>query len=325
MGEVTFYKATPSICFNFKKVEIDGKKRYTYLQASKELGEGISTTLPSKLMVLDENYSQINEISYFTDKENTNNTNYEKKLDSHDYLYLSDNHYLLAGFEMKTVYDFPSHEKEAFCVWNCKIQEVLNGEILWEFESIKNPNLYHYCNENTMKIMSHESYLDYMHFNSMQIDPIDGNLLCSFRNIDSIIKLDRKTGKIIWVLGGIGDEFGLTEDQKFSNQHSISFLSNHSILIYDNGCKNKKTRVIVIQLEEQNKTIKEYHSYDLNIISAWMGSVQAINEEKNTYLVTYGVGNNPYGFQELNLETLEPITSFKLKENNSLYCVNKIY
>lgn len=26
MGEVTFYKATPSICFNFKKVEIDGKK-----------------------------------------------------------------------------------------------------------------------------------------------------------------------------------------------------------------------------------------------------------------------------------------------------------
>lgn len=29
-------------------------------------------------MVLDENYSQINEISYFTDKENTNNTNYEK-------------------------------------------------------------------------------------------------------------------------------------------------------------------------------------------------------------------------------------------------------
>ena len=43
--------------------------------------------------------------------------------------------------------------------------------------------------------------------------------MCSFRNIDSILKIERGTGKILWILGGKGDHFGLTEEQKFSRQH----------------------------------------------------------------------------------------------------------
>ena len=317
-GEIIFYRATPNISYNFKKNIVNDKIRYTYLESYGELSLGFTLSLPTKLIVLDEQYNKINEI-YYT----STNDNEEKKLDNHDYLYLSDNHYILSGFEQTTVYNFPEHKGEPFDVWNCKIQEVLDGKVVWEFQSIENEFLYDYCDEENRKIMTYEPCLDYIHFNSMQIDPADGNLVCSFRNIDSIIKLDRKTGKVIWILGGNGDEFGLTEQQKFSKQHSISFISDHSILIFDNGYKNEKTRILIINIDEKNKTIKKFNDYDLNMYASRMGSIQSINEESNIYLVTYGVGKHEYGFQELNLETLKPIVSFKLKEDNSLYCVNK--
>ncbi len=322
-GKVTFYKATPTVCYNFKKNVVNEKIRYTYLESYETWGEGFTMSLPTKLVVLDEKYKLMNELYYFAQEKKENMTELDKKLDNHDYLYLDDNHYILSGFEKETVFDFPGHENEAFNIWNCKIQEVLNGEIVWEFQSIKNKQIYNYCDESNREVMTLEPILDCMHFNSMRIDPLDKNLVCSFRNIDCLMKLDRKTGEICWVLGGNGDEFGLTEEQQFSNQHSISFLSDHSILIYDNGCANQKTRIIKIKLDEKNKTVEKFSSYDLGIFANRMGSVQAINEDKNIYLVTYGVGDNKYGFQELNLETLEPITSFTLNKNNSLYCVNK--
>ncbi len=323
VGKVVFYKATPKVCYNFKKNCVDNEIRYTYLESFGYLSEGFTLSLPTKLVVLDQQYNKINEIYYFNQEEDKGRTDEDRKLDNHDYLYLADNHYILAGFEKKTVFNFPNHKKEPFDVWNCKIQEVIDGKIVWEFESIKNENIYHYCNEKNTKVMTLEPTLDYMHFNSMAIDEKDGNLICSFRNIDAIMKIDRKTGNVIWVLGGVGDEFSLKNEQQFSNQHSLSFLSNHAILIYDNGCSNKKTRILKIQLDEKNKKIQDFKHYDLESFSIRMGSVQTVNEQKNTYLITYGVGKRKYGFQEINLETLEPIASFKLKESNSLYCVNK--
>ena len=323
IGEVTFYQATPKVCYQLRKNQIEGKERYNYLESDGELREGFSLSLPTTLVVLDEKYNKIKEIHYYTKEKDERSGEVDRKLDNHDYLYLADNHYILSGFEIKTVYDFPGYEGKAFEVWNSKIQEVKDGKVLWEFQSIEHKQLYQYCDEQNKDMMTYEPYLDYMHFNAIKVDPTDGNLVCSFRNIDAIIKLDRQTGNIIWVLGGIGDEFGLTEQQKFSKQHSISFLSDHSLLIYDNGCKDKKTRILIIKIDEQKKAIEKFTHYNLGIYAVRMGAVQAIQEEDHTYLVTYGVGDNPYGFQELNLETLEPITSFKLKENNALYCVNK--
>lgn len=321
-GNVTFYQATPKVCYNFKKNSIDGKTRYTYLQSFGEMQEGFTLSLPTKLVVLNEKYEKIDEI-YYNQGQNEGIPDDEKKLDNHDYIYLSENHYILSGFEKKEVLDFPGYEGEPFGVWNCKIQEILNGKVLWEFQSVENKQIYNYCNEENMEVMKQEPHLDYMHFNSMKIDETDGNLICSFRNIDCIMKIDRTTGKIMWVLGGPGDEFGLKEEQQFSNQHSISFLSDHSILIYDNGCKNKKTRILKIKLDEKNKKIETFKQYDLDVFARLMGSIQIINEKSDTYLITYGVGEFEYAFQELKLETLEPITSFKSKGSNSLYCVNK--
>jgi hypothetical protein len=53
----------------------------------------------------------------------------------------------------------------------------------------------------------------------------DGNLLVSFRNISTIIKIDRPSGRVVWKLG----------PPMFSGQHAPAPLPNGNILIFDNG------------------------------------------------------------------------------------------
>jgi outer membrane protein assembly factor BamB len=53
----------------------------------------------------------------------------------------------------------------------------------------------------------------------------DGNLLVSFRNISTIIKIDRQTGEVVWRLGA----------PPLSGQHAPTPLPNGNILIFDNG------------------------------------------------------------------------------------------
>lgn len=80
----------------------------------------------------------------------------------------------------------------------------------------------------------------------------------------------------------------MTEGQKFSRQHSISFVNNNEILIYDNGNERKQTRIIKISLDEENKKVKNYESYNLDKYADAMGSVQEVDDTKGDYLICYG-------------------------------------
>ena len=53
----------------------------------------------------------------------------------------------------------------------------------------------------------------------------DGNLLVSFRNISTIIKIERTSGRVIWKLG----------PPILSGQHAPTVLANGNVLIFDNG------------------------------------------------------------------------------------------
>jgi hypothetical protein len=53
----------------------------------------------------------------------------------------------------------------------------------------------------------------------------DGDLLVSFRNISTIVRIERKSGKVTWKLGA----------PPLSGQHAPTPLPNGNILIFDNG------------------------------------------------------------------------------------------
>jgi Arylsulfotransferase (ASST) len=65
---------------------------------------------------------------------------------------------------------------------------------------------------------------EWTHGNAV-IELRDGNLLLSFRDISTIIKIDRGTGDIVWKLGA----------PPLAGQHAPTPLPNGNILIFDNG------------------------------------------------------------------------------------------
>ena len=83
--------------------------------------------------------------------------------------------------------------------------DIKTGRVLFEWHSIDHVQLvesYYHLPRDPGRIF------DYFHVNSIEIDH-DGNLLVSARNTHTIYKISRRTGKILWRLGGKRSDFTL--------------------------------------------------------------------------------------------------------------------
>jgi hypothetical protein len=63
----------------------------------------------------------------------------------------------------------------------------------------------------------------------------DGNLLVSARKTFAVYKVDRKTGEVIWRLGGKMSDFEMGPGARFAFQHDARRLPDGTISIFDNG------------------------------------------------------------------------------------------
>jgi len=312
-GKMLFYKKTNMVSFDFKKhFNSQGKVRYLYLEATANDFYGARSILPCHLVVLNEEYKEIDRITHFVSNKE------EIKLENHGYIYIDDNHYILVGY--KPIVDI--YKRKEYNVYNCIIQEIKNDKVIWEFNSVDYKKIYEY---STLEDLDYSiEYQDYIHFNSMEIDKKDNNLLASFRNIDATLKISRTTGELMWILSGEGDEFHLADKQKTSKQHSVISVEDNKILLYDNGNKYKKSRVVEYTIDETNKKITNFKQYDLGLHAIMMGSVRVVDKEKNVYLLCYGGTNyQKSSIQEINMKTGEVYFEFTFDNSKSIYNVNK--
>lgn len=193
--------------------------------------------------------------------------------------------------------------------------------------STDHPELYELSQEHNDYKNLQNKWADYIHFNSMTVDPKDNNLICSFRNIDSILKIERYTGNILWILGGKGDQFGLKEKEKFSRQHYARLLSDGSITLFDNGNKNKKSRILELKIDEVNKKLINYKEFYLNNhFSPACGSVNKIDEKKNVFMIGWGIGDfsNLENATEVDYSSNKKIFELIFEKNINTYRVVKI-
>jgi len=96
---------------------------------------------------------------------------------------------------------------------------------------------------------------DYFHINSLDIDD-DGHLLISGRRTSSVLKVHRKTGAIIWRLGGKRSTFKLGPGAEFKLQHDAQRQADGSISIFDNGESPGYKQSRGISLKLNTKTLE---------------------------------------------------------------------
>lgn len=142
---------------------------------------------------------------------------------------------------------------------------------------------------------------DYLHANSIDIAP-DGNLLVSARHAWAIYKLDRRTGEVIWRLGGKRSDFHMGPGAQFSWQHDAHLLDARAITVFDNEAYRAsgapaRSRALVLDVDSAGRTVRLRRAYThpKPLLAVAMGSVQILPDGR----VLVGWGSQPYASEFL--------------------------
>jgi hypothetical protein len=153
-------------------------------------------------------------------------------------------------------------EEGMWCDW---VKEATReGEVVWEWHAWEHLDL------ETDRINWTDLRYEWTHANSVEQSP-DGNVLISFRNINTVGIVDRQSGEFVW-------KFGPPE---LAQQHNPSCLPNGNILIFDNGAHRLNvplpySRVIEVDPETSEIVWQYADRAPLNFFSPYISGCQRL-------------------------------------------------
>ena len=274
--------------WDFKKHNVDGTTYYSYHDQNYRFDNyGLLGYAPGERVILDEDFNEVKRITM----EASDSTEKGQGADGHDFLMIDPDHYILSCYVKENVKNVPGYPDGTNVIYPY-LQEVQKGEVVWDWKGIDYPELYDMIATEatpTANDFANEQVdaPDIFHFNAMRLDD-DGNLICSFRHLDSILCLDRtkQESQIKWILSGNGDEFGLTELQKTSGQHFVT-VDGDAFMVFDNNNRDGQTEIRTYLLDVENKRTELVHSMGFtNKFSQACGSVQKIDD--HLYVIGWG-------------------------------------
>ena len=102
--------------------------------------------------------------------------------------------------------------------------DIGTGEVLFEWHSLEHVGLDE----------SYTKHFDYFHINSIDVYDED-HLLISSRSTCTVYKVSRKTGQVVWRLGGKKSDFEMGPGTRTTFQHDARRQGDGTITIFDNG------------------------------------------------------------------------------------------
>ena len=198
----------------------------------------------------------------------------------HEMVILPDDHALLLGRAARTVDTRPLFDGGVpdAVTYDTTIDEVApDGGVGFHWDSAASMAL-----EETEKDVA----LDPAGFDPLEPTAIsvlpDGNLLASFRATSSVVKINRKSGKVMWRLGGKKSDFQFFADPQggFSHQRDARMLDNGNVLVFDTGNADTHpaSRVAQYRLDEANHaaTLVWEYRHDPVVFSEGAGSARRL-------------------------------------------------
>jgi len=198
-------------------------------------------------------------------------------------------------------------------VFDCLVQEIelASGRVIFEWHSrdhVATTDSY-----SPVPKVGTTAY-DYFHVNSIDVGP-DGNLLISARNTWTIYKLERKTGAVVWRLGGKKSDFAMG-GVKFSWQHDARWRPDGSLTLFDDAAspmEEPQSRGLQLLVDESAKSValKQQFTHPGGLLATSQGNMQRLDDGH----LLIGWGALPY-FSEFTA-TGEMIFDGKLATNQS--------
>ena len=171
--------------------------------------------------------------------------------------------------------------------------------------------------------------VDYLHWNSVQLDA-HGGLLLSFRNRSQIIRLRPEDWSIHWKLGGFDSDFEISDPgwEGFRVQHDAHDLGDGHILMFDNGSFNNDgflSRALELHLDTVNFTAENVwqFAHPDNVYASAQGS--AIRLDNGNTLIAWGTADTFQHGTRVSEVTPEGEIAFEIRfaSGNTLYRARK--
>ncbi len=135
---------------------------------------------------------------------------------------------------------------------------------------------------------------DFFHLNSIQ-QLRDGNILISARSTWAVYLINKKTGRIIWTLGGKHPSFRMGVRTNFEWQHDATLHTNGLLTLFDDAAappERRESRALKLHLSTSRHRATLVHQYRHSppTLAASQGSVQVLSDGN----VFVGWGSAPY-------------------------------
>jgi hypothetical protein len=142
--------------------------------------------------------------------------------------------------------------------------DVASGRVVWEWHSAD-----HLPVSEGVTAPKDGKPHDYFHVNSVDEDR-DGNLLISARNMHAIYAIDKRSGRVLWRLGGKRSDFRMDQGARFHFQHDAEWLHGSAssrsatISLFDNEATPptaEESRGLVLRLDMRARTARVVRTY----------------------------------------------------------------
>jgi len=172
------------------------------------------------------------------------------------------------------------------------VQEIAipSGRVLFEWHSLDHVGM------DESYVRPSKNHFDYFHVNSVDVDS-DGHLIVSARNTWGIYKIHRRTGQVLWRLGGRKSDFAMGRGTQAAWQHDARSHDRGRVLsIFDDGAApqvSPQSRVLLVRLdtERMRATLaRKYVHRPRRIVTRFMGNAQVL---PNGHVVV-GWGSEPF-------------------------------
>jgi hypothetical protein len=180
------------------------------------------------------------------------------------------------GTALITVYD--TVESGGRTVVEGVVQEVdiAGGDVVFEWRSLAHVPLAESYRPPPRKP---SEPFDYVHLNSVDVD-LDGNLLVSGRHTCAVYKVDRRSGAVLWRLGGKRSDVTLGAGARTWFQHDVRRQPDGTLTIFDNGAEpahEPLSRALTLAVDERARTASLLRAdVHQDLLAIAMGSVQAL-------------------------------------------------
>jgi hypothetical protein len=170
--------------------------------------------------------------------------------------------------------------------------DIPTGRVLFEWHSLGNVALTESYWKRIPKDAS-QPY-DYFHINSVEPGPHDTLIVCA-RHTRAVYEISKRTGGIVWRLGGKRSDFKMGPGTRFAWQHDARLHPDGTLTIFDDGAApavEKHSRALVLRLDMRRKTARLVRAYvhPDGLLSSSQGNMQVLSDGH----VLVGWGSEPY-------------------------------